>query len=119
LNCIEGAVQDEQNQAIGSRNTGAILLVCQGEVIELAKLLATDESTLRPFFETLAEGVESDAALLTKIVGIGNAAYFARAGGPTSSVEEALMRMGTRRAFDIVLMTGLRAQLMPEGPLHA
>lgn len=67
----------------------------------------------------LAAVVESDVALTTKVVGIGNTAYFARAGGPASSVEESLMRMGTQRAFNIVLMTALRGQLVPEGPLHA
>lgn len=147
------SLQDERFQAIGTRDTGNISLECLGEVIELAKHLAGQESVLRPFLDTLvgeleqnritlptlpatvmrvldltaereveipslASVVQSDVALTAKIVGIGNTAYFARAGGPASSVEESLMRMGTQRAFNVVLMTVLRAQLVPDGPLH-
>ncbi len=65
----------------------------------------------------LAEIVELDVSLTAKIVGTGNTAYFARAGGPVSSVHEALMRIGTQRAFDVVLMTAVRSQLIPEGTL--
>ncbi|MFT5444265.1 MAG: HD-like signal output (HDOD) protein [Myxococcota bacterium] len=145
---------DERLQSVGRMDSGEISLACQSEVIELAKLLSTQESSLRPFLETMVSEleqnrielptlpatasrvldlaassdielsdltavVELDVSLTAKIVGIGNTAFFARAGGPVASVHEALMRMGTRRAFDVVLMTALRAKLVPAGALHA
>ncbi len=65
----------------------------------------------------LVATVELDATLAAKVVGIANSSAFRGVGGPVSSVDEALMRIGTRRAFDIVMMAALRSELIPEGVL--
>ena len=143
---------DNRLHSIGLNDTGDIALGCQGEVIELAKYLSSQDAELRRFLDALVAEIEQgrivlpvlsetltrvldlvaepdsevsdwvkvvelDVSLAIKVVGVANNAYFSGPGGPASSVHEALMRMGTRRAADVIVMTALRSQFMHTGAL--
>ena len=76
-------------------------------VDRVVKLIKSSEVDL----DELAEAVNGDPVLATRIMGVANSTYF-RGATEVPNVRDALMRMGVREARTIVVVVALRATVL-------
>ena len=85
--------------------------------LQLPSLSVTTHRVLRLIdaaevgIDELAEAVNADPVLATRIMGVANSTYF-RGAAEVPSVREALMRMGLREARTIIVVVALRSTLL-------